>query len=77
MEYGITPDRLLAGMRDRASVNGVAMQTLKIVFPDLLDIGCFLHTIDLVGEKFQTPNLESFIHSWISLFSYSPRVRLW
>ncbi len=76
VDYGITTDRLLAGMRDmRASVNGVAMRTLKVVFPDLLDIGCFSHTIDLVGDKFQTPNLESFMHCWISLFSHSPRVR--
>ena len=77
VEYGITPDRLLAAMRDRASVNGVAMQTVKVVFPDLLDVGCFSHTIDLAGGKFQTPNLESFIHLWISLFAHSPRVRLW
>ena len=31
VDYGITPDRLLAGMRDRASVNGVVMHTLKVV----------------------------------------------
>ena len=77
VDYGITPNRLLATMRDRASVNGAAMQTVKVVFPELLDVGCFSHTIDLVGGKFQTPSLESFIHLWISLFAHSPRVRLW
>ena len=40
-ELGIPPARLLAGMRDRASTNGVAMRTLKIVYPSLLDVGCF------------------------------------
>ena len=75
--YGITSDRVIAAMRDRASANGAAMRTMKVVFPQLLDVGCFAHTIDLVGGKFQTPNLESFIHLWISLFAHSPRVRLW
>ena len=76
-EYGITSERLLAAMRDRASVNRVAMQTIKVVFPDMIDVGWYSHTIDLVGEKFHIPNLDSFIHLWISLFSHSPRVRLW
>ena len=64
-------------MRDRASVNRVVIQTIKVVFPDIIDVGCYSHTIDLVGEKFHTPNLDSFIHLWISLFSHSPRIRLW
>ena len=33
-------------MRDRASVNTVAVHTLNIVFPHILDIGCFSHTLD-------------------------------
>ena len=76
-EYGITSERLLAAMRDRASVNRVAMRTIKVVFPDMIDVGCYSHTIDPVGEKFHAPNLDTFIHLWISLFSHSPRVRLW
>ena len=78
VEYGITSERLLAAMRDRASVNGVAMQTIKVVFPDTIDVvGCYSHTTDLVGEKFRTPNLDNFMHLWISLFAHSPRARLW
>ena len=30
----------VAAMRDHASVNGVAIQHIKIMFPNLLDIGC-------------------------------------
>ena len=75
--YGITSDRLVAIMRDRASVNGVATRTIKIIFPDILDVGCYSHTIDLAGDKFKAPNLDSFIRLWISLFSHSPRARLW
>ena len=42
---------LLAAMRDRASVNDVAIRTLKVVYPALLDVGCFSHTLDLVRSR--------------------------
>ena len=77
VEYGISSERVLASMRDRASSNGVAMRTLRVVYPNLIDIGCYSHTIDLVGEKFCTPNLDTFIRLWVSLFAHSPRARLW
>ena len=51
--YGIASDRLLAAMRDRVSVNNVAMRTLQIVYHHVLDIGCFSHTIDHVGKRFK------------------------
>ena len=63
-------------MCDRASANGVAMRTIQIVYPRMIDVGCYSHTIDLVGEKFRTPNLDGFIRLWVSLFSHSPRARL-
>ena len=53
--YAIGEDQLIAAMRDRAAVNGVAMRTLVVVYPKLLDIQCFSHTIDRVGEHFKTP----------------------
>ena len=66
----------LASMRDRASANNVAMQTLKIVYPSLVDVGCFLYTIDHVGERFECPTLDEFITHWISLFSHSPKCKM-
>ena len=42
-ELRVTANHLLASMRDRASVNNVAMQTLKIIYPNVVDIGCFSH----------------------------------
>ena len=75
-EISISPGRLLASMRDRVASNGVAMRTLKIVYPTLLDIGCYSHTIDHVGERFVTPVLEEFSKCWISLFAHSPHARL-
>ncbi len=74
--YGIHPNNLLAAMRDRASTNNVAMRTLCIIYPNVVDIGCFSHTIDHVGSKFKTPVLTDFTSWWISLFSHSPKCRL-
>lgn len=37
----IATDHLLAAMRDRASVHSVTMRTVQIVYPQVLDIGCF------------------------------------
>ena len=45
-ELGIASNLLIAAMRDSASVNNVAIRTLSIVFPKVLDIGCFSHTLD-------------------------------
>ena len=63
-------------MRDRASVNNVAIRTLGILYPNLFDVGCFSHTLDHVGEKLQTPLLDEFAKSWINMFSRSPKSKL-
>ena len=52
VNFSIRSTNLLASMRDRASMNNVATQTLKVVYPTIVDVGCFSHTIDHVGEKF-------------------------
>ena len=78
VSLGIQSHLLIASMRDGASVNGVAMRTVGVIFPDVLDVRCFSHTLDLVGDKFETPTLSTFISYWISLFSHSPKTRaLW
>ena len=74
--YAIGPDQLIAAMRDRVAANGVAMRTLAVVYPKVMDIGCFLHTIDRVGEHFKTPILSELSTSWIMLFSHSPKAKL-
>ena len=75
-ELGIPSHLLIATMRDRASVNNVAIRTLSILYPQLIDIGCFSHTLDHVGENFKTPILNEFISAWINLFSRSPKTKL-
>ena len=74
-QYGVVSSHLLAAMHDRASTctNNVAMRSIRILYPSLLDIGCYSHTIDHVGEKFITPTLHEFGLLWVSLFSHSPK----
>ena len=59
--FGIESSNLVAVMRDRASVNSVAMRILSLVYPTMLEVGCFSHTIDHVGEKFEIPVLDKFV----------------
>ena len=51
-ELGIPSSYVIAASRDRASVNDVAMRTVKVVYSSILDIGCFSHTLDHVGEHY-------------------------
>ena len=74
--FSIRSELLIGSMHDRASVNNVAMSTLKVVYPSLFDIGCFSHTLDHVGEKFVTPIVSEFAAAWISLFSHSSKAKL-
>lgn len=75
-EYGVTGNHLVATMRDRVSANGVAMRTIKVLCPNILDVGCYSHTLDHIGEHFDVPHLEEFTLLWISLYSHSPQARL-
>ena len=74
-ELGIPSSLLVAAMRDRASVNSVAMRTVSIVYNRVMDVGCFSHTLDHVGEH-KTPVLDEFSKLWIGLFAHSPKSRL-
>ena len=58
------------------STNTVAMSTVKVLYPDIVDVGCFSHTLDHVGEHFRTPTLNEFVTNWLTLFAHSPKARL-
>ena len=75
-ELGIPSNLLVAAMRDRASVNSVAMSTVSIVYNRVMDVGCFSHTLDHVGERMKTTVLDEFSKAWIGLFAHSPKSRL-
>ena len=63
-EMGISSDLVVGAMHDRASVNEVAMRTVKVIYQNLLDVGCFSHTLDRVGEYMKTPILDEFFKVW-------------
>ena len=52
VQYSKASELVLAAMCDSVSSNGVAMCTLKVIYPSLIDIGCFSHSLDRVGENF-------------------------
>ena len=60
--YGISPGTLVGSMHDRVSTNTVDMTTLRVLYPDFLDVGCFSHTINHVGnhvgKRFCAPTLS-------------------
>lgn len=68
MSLGIESHKLLAVMHDRASVNGAAVHIVKVVYHNIVDIGCISHTLDIVGDKFRTPNLNHFLLFGIPYF---------
>ena len=74
--YSIPSDHLLAAMRDRASVNNVAMCTLCVFYPLTIDIVCFSHTFNHVGENFVTPILAEFTSCWINACSHSYKTKM-
>ena len=45
---GIGPKMLITAMRDRAAVNGAAMRTVKVLYPNVLEVGCFLTPLTML-----------------------------
>ena len=76
VQYDVGSSSLIAAMHDRASVNNLAMSFVRVMYPSILDIGCFSHTLDNAGGKFNTPTLNEYLTAWIRLFSLSPKARL-
>ena len=76
INIGVASGHLLAAMRDRCSVNGVAMRTLKVVYPQVLDIGCSYHALDLAGRKFKTPNLDDLASMGSASLPIVPKLEL-
>ena len=60
-------------MRDGSAVHDIAMTTLKVLYLNVLDVGCFSHTTDNSGGHFYTPVLDEFIHNWLALFAHRPK----
>ena len=67
--YGIRSSCVIAIAKDGASVNGAAMRTISVVYPDLVNITCFSHMLNRVGEHFVTPNLSVYLIMDFIIFS--------
>ena len=75
-KYQVQPSLLVAAMRDRASVNNVAVRSIQMLYLGMVDVGCFSHTLDHVGGAVKADDLDAFVASWVQLFSHSPKSRL-
>ena len=73
-EMGIPSHLVVAAMCDRASLNTVAMRTISILYNQIMDIGCFSHTIDHVGENMKTPILDDVISSFLLCYQMVEQV---
>jgi len=63
--YGVSSQQPVAGMRDRASVNNVAMRTLQIVYPTLLTLVAFpTHSALLESHSRLLLYLSSWFHGY-------------
>lgn len=60
---GIKSGMLVGAMHNCASVNSVAMHTVCIMYPSVLDIGCMSHAFDCVGKISIHPILTHFLTS--------------
>ena len=55
-------------MRDGASVNQAALNIVSFIFPNVVNVVCFSHTLDNVGNHFEIPTLKEFGSLWIRMF---------
>ena len=62
-------------MRDGASVNQAALDRIAFDFPKMLNVVCFSHTLDNVGNLV-IPTLLEFGSVWIRLFRHSYKAKL-
>lgn len=47
LDYQVGARALWGSMQDRASVNNVAMATVKAIFPEVFNVGCFSYTMEI------------------------------
>ena len=76
VDYGVKTNSLLAAMRDSASVNQAALDRIAFIFPKMLNVVCFSHTLDNVGNHLVIPTLLEFGSVWIRLFCHSYKAKL-
>ena len=76
VDYGVKTNLLLAAMRDGASVKQAALDRIAFIFPKMLNVVCFSHTLDNVGSHLVIPTFLQFASIWIRLLRHSYKAKL-
>lgn len=76
VDYGVKANSLLMAMRDGASVNQAALDRIVFIFPRMLNVVCFSHVLDNVGNHLVIPTLLEFGSIWIHQFHHSYKAKL-
>ena len=76
VDYGVRANSLLAAMRDGASVNQAALDRIAFIFPKMLNVVCFSHTLNNVGNHLVIPLLVEYGSLWIRMFRHSCKAKL-
>ena len=74
--YEVRANSFLAAMRDSASVKQAALDRITFIFPKMLNVVCFSHTLDNVGNHLVIPTLVEFGSLWIRMFRHSFKAKL-
>ena len=75
-ELEVMANCLLTSIHDRAAVNTAVMRTISILYPSVMNIGCFSHTVDNIGDRFAVPTLDKFMKQWETMFKHSYKAKL-
>ena len=68
VEYGVRGNSLLAAMQDGASVNQAALNIVSFIFPNMVNVVCFSHTLDNVGTISRSRPLKSSVACGLECF---------
>ena len=74
-EMGIAPGDIVVAIRDRARYGKVAMDVLLPIWDNALDMECFAHTLNHVGEQLKHPNLDPLLQALSYMWSASTKAR--
>ena len=76
VDSGVRANSLLTAMRDGASINQAALDRMAFIFPKMLNVVCFSHTLENVGNHLVIPKLVGFGSLWIRMFRHGCKAKL-
>ena len=76
VDGGVRANSLFAAMRDGGSANQAALDKIAFIIPKMLNVVCFSHTLDNVGNHLVIPTLVEFGSLWIRMFHHSCKAKL-